>query len=155
MSLTPAQELAALKAQRTALANARDARVAEAKVADEIAEQRRLLDLETALVDAEEKYGELNRKIAVVHVRRADGSIAGSVILKRPNHQIYRKYQLSDPKTERAKADEIDKLIAHCRVWPELESVESMLEEYAGSATSMLFAINKLAGFSAEDIAGK
>ncbi len=155
MSLTPAQELAALKAERAALADARDARKADAKIADEIAEQRRLLDLETALVEAEEKHGELNRKVAVVHVRRADGSIAGSVILKRANHQIYRKYQLSEPKTERAKADEIDKLIAHCRVWPELESVEGLLEEYPGAAGAMLNTINKLAGLKTEETAGK
>lgn len=155
MSLTPAQELAALKAERAALANARDARNAESKVAEEIAEQRRLLAFEQAVVEAEEKHGALNRKIGVVHFRRADGSVAGSAILKRPNHQIYRRFQLTDTKGDAAKSAEIDKLIAHCLVWPELAQFETLLEEYPGAAGALLNTIALLSGAGAEETAGK
>ena len=155
MSLTPAQELAALKAQRTALANARDARVAEAKVADQIAEQRRLLDLETALVDAEEKHGALGRKIAVVNFKHADDSIAGSCIVKKPNHQIFRKFQLTDTKGEAARSNEIDALFRHCLVWPSLDKFEALVEEHPGASAALLNTIGRLAGASAEEAAGK
>lgn len=155
MSLTPAQELAAVKAERAALAAARAARVDASKAEDQLLEQRRLLALETAVAEAEDKYGDLGRKIAVVHFKRADDSVAGSCILKRPNHIIFRKFQLTDTKGEAARSQEIDKLFAHCLVWPELEKFEALVEEYPGASGALLNTIARLAGASAEETAGK
>jgi multidrug efflux pump subunit AcrA (membrane-fusion protein) len=152
---TPAQELAAVKAERAALAAARAARVEAEALADQLAEQRRLLELETAVVEAEEKHGALGRKIAIVHFRRADESIAGSCILKKPNHQIHRRFQLTDTKGEAAKSAEIDKLFLHCLVWPSVEKFEALVEEHPGASAVLLNTIGKLAGASSEETAGK
>lgn len=155
MSGSPADELKALRAQRDALKSKREARDVPAAAETQIAEERRLLALEQATFDAESAHGEINRKIAIVHFRRADGSIAGSCIVKKPNHQIFRRFQMTDAEGAKAKTDQVDKLIAHCLVWPDVETYEQLVEEYPATPIKIATAISRLAGFGGEEVAGK
>ena len=155
MSPTPEQELAELKARSAALNAERQARVEAGRLADEIAEMKRLVALEEATVKAEADHGQLNRRIAIVHARRADDSIAGSVIVKRPNAQLWKRYQHTETKGAKASSDELDKLFAHCVVFPSTSEFEELFEEFPGMSVQLLAAISKLAGFRAEELTGK
>lgn len=155
MSESPADELKALKAKREALKAKRVERDAPASVEAQLAEERRQFALEQATFDAESAHGELNRKIAVVHFRRADGSTAGSCIVKKPNHQIFRRFQMTDAEGAKAKTDQIDKLIAHCLVWPDVETYEQLVEEFPATPVKIATVISRLAGFGGEEVAGK
>jgi hypothetical protein len=153
--MTPEQELASIRAQRTAIAKDREQRAEGSRVRDAIAEERRLLALEEATVKAEADHGPLNRKVAIVHARRADDSIAGSVIVRRPNAQLWKRYQHTKTEGAKASSDELDKLFGHCVVFPPTSEFEELFEEFPGMSVQLLSAISKLAGFRIEEVSGK
>jgi hypothetical protein len=153
---TPEQkELADIKAKRAALHAEREAREDAGRTTGELAEQRRLLALEEATLKAEADHGALHKRIAVVHARYADDTIAGSIIVKRPNHMIWKRFQSIDADKPKEVSDGLVKLIAHCLVFPTQDECDRLLEELPATDMRLLRAIAKLAGNSATEVGGK
>lgn len=153
-------ELAEIEARRVKRKEERAARLEAKRPEDELVEARRLDAVEAALVDAEAKHGELGRGVLVVHARHADGRIAGSVIVKRPQPEFYKRASArigaaNAANKPDAAAQEGDKVIAHCRVWPEMGQVEALAVEVPGLSTLLFDAIAKLAGLLAQEVEGK
>lgn len=126
------------------------------------ADEERLLEaqrrdaLEAALVDAEEKHGLSGRGVAVVHAKYADGTLLGSVIVKRPVASYWTRFQgvIAD-KTGAPRDEEIQKLWRACLVWPKLDEAEKLVNELPNLSTKMLEVISRLAGDHSEEVAGK
>lgn len=133
-------------------------RAARAPSSDEekLLEAQRLDALEAAVVEAEEKHGAVGRGIAVVHAKYADGTLLGSVIVKRPVSSMWLKFQgVVADKTGAPRDEEIQKLWRHCLVWPKLAEAEKLVEELPNLSTKMLEVISRLAGEHSEEVAGK
>lgn len=148
--------LAELEERRAARARAREQSKAARSLADDVAAAERLDALEEALVAAEAEHGPSGRGVAVVHARYADGRIAGSAIVKRPHHAFWARAapRLGSAKPD-ALAEETMRVVAHCRVWPELGQIEALTAEVPALPTLLLDAIARLAGVQLEEVAGK
>lgn len=140
-----------IRAKRAALAAKRAEREEAQAEADAVAEELRLLALEEAVEAAEAEHGRLHQKIAVVNILRADGTVAGSAIVKRPHVAIWRRYQDLDNPT----AADIAKVISACRVWPSAEQLDVLVSEYPAANLRLMTAIMALAGAHGEETKGK
>ena len=147
-----AREMAELDA-RMATATAEHDRLAMLREqTDKLAKKRAAVEAkERAILDDEKlaelaaQHGEVGKKIGVV---QTDG---GMIVDKKPNHLVYRKFQDSPG----AKTEDAMKIAYQCLLYPDATHLDKLLEEYPAKLNAMVFTISRLAGFSAEEIAGK
>lgn len=145
---TPAEQLAALRAARAereaAAAAARD----EAAVLQGIA-------VEKALAAAEAEHGP--RALRDENGKLSDGEIAAFeapgcvVIVKRPNHLIYRRF--SDQ--SKLSTDACIQLIKPSLVHPDKDAFERLIESYPAVVLPVASLIQELAGARSADTSGK
>jgi hypothetical protein len=149
-------ELAQLEKKLTevrARAAARAAAELEAKTVAELKAKIRQEELE--LVNAEKldelvaKYGPLDVAIRVVP------TVSGSlVVMKRPNHVLYKRFVSSKEKEHTYES--MDKLVSACRVYPEPEQFNQVLEnEDSALIVKSCNEILWLGGHRAQDLEGK
>lgn len=149
-------ELARARESRRARTVARDQDVDLRKLRDQVATEKRLDELERATVEMEEKYGPLNRAIAIVHAVYADGHVLGSIIVRRPHHAIWKRLSvILDEVRGAKKSEEFDRLIWPHVVWPDKDRVEKYFVELPHAETKVVNALAALAGVGAEEVAGK
>lgn len=137
------RELAEVRARRAALAAEREQRAASRLVADQLEAEKRGLRDEEAIEKAEAEHDP--KKIAVVH------SDVGVVIVKRPNHVLFKRFQDSGEVT----SEECDKLVRPCLVYPDKASWDRMLEEQPALLLRCANAVATLAGVRAKELTGK
>lgn len=142
---TPEQEIAELRARRAKLAAEREERAAASALADELARERVALANEEAIAKAESEHGPLGKKIQALE------SDLGVVILKRPNHIAFRKFQDSGE----ANSAEFDKLVRPCLVHPTRERWDEMLAEQPALLARAANVVAELAGVRMQGFAGK
>jgi hypothetical protein len=138
-------ELAEVRAKRRALAAAREARAANTATADALKAEKEALADDEAIAKAEAEHGPLKKKI--YEVRTA----AGLVIVKRPNHVLYRKFQDSAEQS----VVELEKLVRPCLVYPPVEQFDRMLDDQPAILIPVADAVTWLAGFRAKENAAK
>ncbi len=148
------KKIAEIEARRKARAASRAAKQNDGT--EKLREVERLDALEEALVTAEENHGRLGRGVAVVNAKYADGTLLGSLILKRPVSSYWLKFQgkVAD-KQGPERDEELQKLWRHCLVWPEINQAEQMIEELPNLVMQMGTVVSRLAGEHSEDISGK
>jgi len=126
---------------------------AEARVTDEQAHlaaeveraERAVIEAE-ALERAKREIGPLG-KIGFVDTR------IGRVILKRPHHVLYRKFQETKP--EDFDMDELEKIVRSCLVYPDASAFERLIQELPHALVVCGELMAKLAGAGAKEVAGK
>lgn len=139
------QEIANARAAREALTQRREARAAARAGANKLEAEKRLLDDEAALDDAEEKLGEVGRDFATVYTDR------GVVILKRAHANVFRRFQdKGDTSTEA-----LEKLVYPCVTHPSRAALEALFEVLPATLLRCADAIAELAGVRAEDVQKK
>lgn len=143
--LTPEMKLAQIKSERAALAAAKAKRDSEALVQEQLEHETLALADERAIAAAEEKHGPLGKKLAAVHTD------LGVVIVKRPNHLLFRRFQDSGEATY----EEFDKLVRPCVVHPELGRFDAILEELPATMARLGNAVAILAGVKLKEAQGK
>jgi len=129
----------------------REERLETQQLRDQVEDAERQARLEEAIADAEAEHGALGRHIKVVHAIYDDEHIRGSMIIKRPNPLIFKRFR----DTGSMKSKDIEKLWCSCLVWPDKSSVESMIEELPHTELKLANACADLAGASKKEIAGK
>lgn len=129
-----------------------NARLEQIELARSEKEQaQRLAVAERALADAEliekaeAEHGELKKMIDAVRTP------IGVVIVKRPNHVVFRRFIDEGKVTTTA----LEKLVRHALVHPTLPQFESMLEELPAVLLDCANAVSRLAGIRSEETAGK
>jgi hypothetical protein len=144
--MTPAEKrLAEIKAARAKLAAAKIERDNEELFLAQIeAEERGLAD-DKAIAEAEEKYGPIGKKIAVVPTD------LGAVIVKKPHHVLFKRFQDSQEATH----EEFEKLIRPCVVYPDRARFDTLLEELPASTIRIANACAVLAGVKMKEATGK
>jgi len=138
-----AAQLAAIRLQRQALAEAREARQQPTE-AELLAIEQRELAAEQALEKFEQEYGRVGRAIEIV---RSD---VGSVIVKRPHMATYRKFQDDARDTTSA-----EKLVRPCVLYPSKPEFDRMVEELPFLLVRCADAVCTLAGVRKEDVRAK
>jgi hypothetical protein len=142
------------RAKLADLAAKKASRDAEAEAKRELESVMRELADAQAICDAEEKHGQCleygaavadGRKIAVV---RTD---LGSVIVKRPNHLIFKRFQDSGE----ANAQEFDRLVRPCLVHPDGATFDRYIEDQPAILARVAGAVATLAGVRMKELAGK
>ena len=136
-------QLAAIRAKRAALAEAREARSAPTDAELLATEQRALADDE-ALDKLEAEYGKVGRAIQIV---RSD---VGAVIVKRPHMAVFRRFQ-DDPKDTTA----LEKLVRPCVLHPSKPEFDRMCEELPFLLQQCADAVVVLAGVRTEETRAK
>lgn len=148
------KELAELRAKRAALLAAKAARDVEEGARAKLEQERRALRDEQALDEAEQKFGPAleygtgaadGRKIARVPTD------LGAVIVKRPNHVLFKRFQDSGE----ANSAEFDKLVRPCLVHPDPATFDRFLEEQPAILVRVAGAVATLAGVRMKELAGK
>lgn len=137
--------LKAAHEKQAAIAEAREAANAKAMLLHAVEAAELAARNESALADAEAAHGPLGRKIAAVDTD------LGVVILKRPNHLLFRKFQ----DTGEATFEGVYRLVRPCLVYPDVETFDRWLEEQSGILARCGGAVATLAGIRAKDLAGK
>jgi hypothetical protein len=145
MTMSRDEQLAALRAERAALLAAREEREARASADDEIEAERVAIESEKAIAAAVQEHGPLDKKIACVDTD------LGIVLVKRPHHVLYRKFQDSGEAT----TAEFDKLVRPCVVHPSRARWDAMLEDQPGILPRVAAAVCTLAGARLKDVGGK
>jgi hypothetical protein len=139
------KRLAEVRAKRSALAAERDAREQAEAVAKQLAAEERGLRDDEAIAAAVEKHGAVDQKIRLVHTD------LGVVIVKRPHHILFRRYQESD----NSSAEELEKLVLPNVVYPTRAEVEHLFQELPATLTRCGNAIAVLAGVRVKEVTGK
>ena len=106
------------------------------------AEELAALD-EAAIFEAEEKHGE--KKIRVIRTEM------GCVVVKRPNHVLYKKFR----DKESARTEDLYGLVSKCIVHPTMQRFDAILDELPGTLDVVADAAIYLAGFRAKELSGK
>lgn len=138
--------------KRTVLERGRESRLELSRLRDQVEAEERRARLEEALVAAEEKHGELGKHVRIVHATYSDGHVRGSVIVKRPNALIWKRFRDASGK---AKDSDYEKLWRGSLVWPDASAVEALIEELPHTQIKLADACAVLAGAGADEIAGK
>jgi adenylate kinase len=139
-------KLTRLRAEAKALVDAREVKAAAAADDRELAQAEQDLADEQALTDAIAKYGALGDKIQAV---KTD---AGLVIVKKPNHVAFRRFQ--DDTTKSMASVEV--LVRPCVVYPTGARLDQMLEDRPAILSPGLSdAVCLLAGIETKRLAGK
>lgn len=137
--------LAELRTKRLALEQAREARDNERATAKAIAAEERAIADELAIVEAEREHGEMNVKIRLVRTP------AGLVIVKRPNHLLFRKWA-DNGKND---SDDLEKLMRPCVIYPAVDVLDRWLSEQPAIVVDIANACTWLAGARARENAAK
>lgn len=138
-------ELDKLRAQREALAAARQARADQNTLAAKLAAEQRALRDEQAIDAAEQEHGEIGRKIQVVK------SELGVVIVKRAHPAAFKRFlDRGEHKTK-----DLEALARLCLVYPSLSEWEAMCDELPILINRSADAVAYLAGVRTEDLSGK
>lgn len=98
-----------------------------------------------AIAKAEEEHGPIGEKIAVVKTGW------GSVVLKRPNHVIFKRFQ----DKASAKSDDFLALVKPCVVYPDAKTVEVIVEEYPATLVDLADVVVELARGRAREVSAK
>lgn len=98
-----------------------------------------------AIAKAEVDHGPVGKKIRIVDTD------LGVIIVKRPNHVLFRKFQ------DEGKFDTItlDKLVRPCVVYPDHARLDSILDELPATLLRLADAVSVLAGVRKEELSGK
>lgn len=139
------QRLAAIRAERAAIAERGQKRDANRELLDQVEAEERALKDEQAIEAAIEAHGPLGKKIAAVHTS------LGVVIVKRPNHVLFKRFQDSGEAT----SDEFYKLVLPTLVHPARTVFDSLLEEQPGVLSRIASEVCLLAGVQLKAAAGK
>lgn len=142
---TPEQQLAEVRAKRAKLAAEREARAAATAVEDELARESMALANEEAMAKAEAEHGPLGKRI------RALDTDLGVVILKRPDHRHFKRFQDAGQVTTL----ELEKLVGPCIVHPSRERWDEMLTEQPALLMRAGNVVAELAGVRMQETAGK
>ncbi len=153
--LTAAEkELAEVREKLNELSARKALRDLEAETASRLERAKRDLRDAEAIAAVEEKYGDAleygsgpaeGRKAAIV---RTD---LGAVIVKRPHHVLFKKFQDSGE----ANAEEFDKLVRPCLVHPDGATFDRYLEEQPAILGRVAGAVAVLAGIRMKEMSGK
>lgn len=138
--------LAAARAAREAIDDERAKKEASAALAAEVEEEERKLANAQAVRDAEEKYGPVGKSIAVVPTDH------GVVIVKKPNHVLFRKWRDSDDMTSCAKMEEF---ITPSVVYPSRAQFGTIIQDQPALIDTVCTQVASLAGFRLKGAAGK
>ncbi len=98
-----------------------------------------------AVLKAQRDHGPIGKRIAVIE------SKSGTVILKRANHVLFRKFQDS----ESTDVALLERLIRPCIVYPDVSSFDRLIEDEPALITVCANAVCGLAGMRAKEVSGK
>lgn len=143
--LSSVTTLAEVKAERARLAAERSARDEARTSDDEMERELQGLADDQALAKAELEIGPVGKKLAVCKTPR------GSVIVKKPNHVLFRRFQDSGADS----TDEFEKLVRPCVVHPSPAAFDALLEEYPAALTAIATQVCALAGAQLKQLGGK
>ena len=138
-----ATQLADLRAQRAALAEARRIREEQRAAAEQLIEEKRGLADDQALEAAEIEHGA--KKIAVV---RTD---MGAIILKRPHPVIFKRFQDKGS----LKHEDLEKLVRPSLVYPDAARFNEIMDELPATLLRCANTVSGLAGVRMEEVAEK
>jgi len=138
-------KLAELRARRVALEQAREARDAERELKRATAREEQAIADEEAIAAAEREHGEMNVMIRVVN------TAAGTVIVKRPNHLLFRKWADNG----KSGSEDLEKLIRPNVIYPAIDAFDRMIGDQPGIMTDIGNAVAWLAGARAKENAAK
>lgn len=137
-------ELARVKAEREKIAQIRESKDEESELVDQLEAEKRGLIEDQAIMKAEEEFGPVGKKIAVVDTD------LGRVIVKRPGHILFKRFQDSGEAT----TVEFEKLVRPCVVFPK-ERLDQILEEQPAVLSRLASAVCVLAGAKLKEFSGK
>lgn len=148
--------LEAARAERAVIAAAREEREKGAATLDQVEAEELAAKIEKATLEAEEKHGVLGRGIARVDLYRADGSLLGAVLVKRPHPLIWQKFQteITDASTAKGQV-ESEKFWRKHLVWPTAAEVDALLEELPACSAQLTAEVAKLAGLRVREVNAK
>lgn len=131
--------------QLAELERAREERAEDARFEQEVIARERAVKDEHAIAEAEEKYGPVGTKIAIVQTE------LGAIVLKRPNALHFRRFQ-DEGET---KSKHVLQLVRPCRVYPDEAAFEQILEEQPAVLVALGNAVSELAGARTREVSGK
>lgn len=138
--------LEAARAKRAELDGARAEREAASALEAEVEEEERKLANAQAVADAEEKHGKVGKGIAVVPTSH------GVIIVKKPNHVLFRKWRDDDEMTSCAKMEEF---ITPAVVYPSKAEFSRIINDQPALIDTVCTQVAALAGFKLKGAAGK
>lgn len=139
--------LVAARAARQALDEERAAKEADAALLAEVEEEERKLAHAKAVRDAEDKHGAVGKSLAVIPTDQH-----GVIIVKKPNHVLFRKWRDSEDMTSCAKMEE---LITPCVVFPDRPQFSLIIQDQPALIDTVCTQVAALAGFRLKGAAGK
>lgn len=142
---TDSAKLGELRAKRRALESAREARAVERASTDAIAAEERAIADEEAIAAAETEHGEVDKKIRIVRTP------AGTVIVKRPNNVLFRKFADQG----KSDVDDLERLARPCIVYPTIDQFDRMLTDQPAILIDVANAVTYLAGVRTKEHAAK
>lgn len=139
------QRLQAAKEQRARIEQERFARAPELALLEQVEAEELAAKNAQAIADAEAAHGPMGKKVRAIETSN------GVVIVKRPNHLLFRKFQDSG----KVSTDECERLVRPCLVYPDAATFDRWAEEEPGIIVRAANACAQLAGIRAEEVAGK
>jgi hypothetical protein len=136
-----AARLAAAKAAKAEFDRRREARDAARAAEAEVAKAEREVVEAAAIEAAECEHGPVGEKIAIVE------TIYGIVIVKRPHPVTYRKFQDEG----KANVAAFTKFVDQCRVYPDQDALDKLLDAQPGKLVDCANAAAALAGMHAAE----
>lgn len=137
-----AKKLAEIRAERARLAAADAERDAAEDIAGQIEAEARGLADDQAWAKARAEHGK--------RIKRVDSDL-GAVIVKRPHHHHFRRFQESAETTYA----EFDRLVRPSLVHPAPDVFDKMLEEQPALLARVAAAVCELAGVRLKELGGK
>lgn len=138
------EQLTDMQKRRAELEAARAAKLEERRARDEAeAEARAVADLET-IEQAEAEHGEIGKMLADIRTP------LGVVIIKKPRHAAWRRWQDSKQKNEDA-----DQLVSACVVHPDLVTFRQWVADYPAIMVAAGNLVVRLAGGDMVDSVSK
>jgi hypothetical protein len=141
-----AKKLAELRAKRSELQAAREARAAQRDADDELEAEERAIRDEQALADAEEKYGRVGRDLAAVDTD------FGVVILKRAHQATFRRFMESGEDT---KTEDLMRLVRPSIVYPSPGDFDGYIDQQPMILARCAKAVSQLAGLRTKETSAK
>jgi hypothetical protein len=138
------ERLAKARADRAAVDAKRGERSKLEELRKKVADEERAARDEAAIAAMEEKHGPLGEKIRAVY------TACGVVIVKRPHHVLFKRYQDS-----KGKAADVQQLIYPCIVHPTTDELDKIIEEQPAELIAIGNAVCTLAGVRNEEVSGK
>jgi hypothetical protein len=143
------QRLEVAKLERARLAAEREAREEARALAEQLEAEELAVRNAQAIEKAESEHGPLGKKIAAMH------TTSGIVILKRPNHVIFKRFQERSMSDKGLKIDECEALVRPSLVHPDKATFERYAEEEPAIILRAANVCAALAGSRAEEVSGK